>query len=390
MSIILFILRVLGLLLAGVIGLLFAVLLIVLLVPVRYRGVVRKHEEWYVRAEAGWFCRLFRIRILYDKELSVQARALFFLLYSTDEEWKRRKEEKKRVRLKKAENAAKERESREEETGAQREESGTRKGEPDAPKEELKVRKEEPNVRKDEAEVQGEMNQGPKVGEGRREGIRTGEDRDGLPEQKKEPAQKEEAQEEDVRKNEQENPAPETVCYSAEVSGHRISSKIRGVIQKLKNLWNSVKKTIINIIRILKKGREGIGALYQKAAQVKRFLDETAHKEAFRLILRTGRKFLAHILPVRIRGTFEFGTGDPCSTGQLLGALSILYAKTGGGFVVIPDFEETRYEGEISFRGRIRGVVLLILTIRLVTDKNLRMLLKDITRLRSDLQGKVA
>ena len=127
--------------------------------------------------------------------------------------------------------------------------------------------------------------------------------------------------------------------------------------------------------------------MYQKAAQVKRFLDETAHREAFRLILRTGRKFLAHILPVRIRGTFEFGTGDPCSTGQLLGALSILYAKTGGDFVVIPDFEETRYEGEISFRGRIRGVVLLILTIRLVTDKNLRMLLKDITRLRSDLQG---
>ena len=378
MSIILFILRVLGLLLAGVIGLLFAVLLIVLLVPVRYRGVVRKHEEWYVRAEAGWFCRLFRIRILYDKELSVQARALFFLLYSTDEEWKRRKEEKKRVRLKKAENAAKERESREEETGAQREEPGMRK-------EETEARKEEPNVRKDEDEVQGEMNQGSKVREERQEGVRSGEDRDGLPEQKKE-----EAQEEDVRKNEQESPAPETVCHTAEVSGHRIGSKISSVIQKLKDLWNAVKKTIINIIRILKKGREGIGALYQKAAQVKRFLDETAHKEAFRLILRTGRKFLAHILPVRIRGTFEFGTGDPCSTGQLLGALSILYAKTGGGFVVIPDFEETRYEGEISFRGRIRGVVLLILTIRLVTDKNLRMLLKDITRLRSDLQGKVA
>ena len=378
MSIILFILRVLGLLLAGVIGLLFAVLLIVLLVPVRYRGVVRKHEEWYVRAEAGWFCRLFRIRILYDKELSVQARALFFLLYSTDEEWKRRKEEKKRVRLKKAENAAKERESREEETGAQREEPGMRK-------EETEARKEEPNVRKDEDEVQGEMNQGSKVREERQEGVRSGEDRDGLPEQKKE-----EAQEEDVRKNEQESPAPETVCHTAEVSGHRIGSKISSVIQKLKDLWNAVKKTIINIIRILKKGREGIGALYQKAAQVKRFLDETAHKEAFRLILRTGRKFLAHILPVRIRGTFEFGTGDPCSTGQLLGALSILYAKTGGGFVVIPDFEETRYEGEISFRGRIRGVVLLILTIRLVTDKNLRMLLKDITRLRSDLQGKAA
>ena len=378
MSIILFILRVLGLLLAGVIGLLFAVLLIVLFVPVRYRGVVRKHEEWYVRAEAGWFCRLFRIRILYDKELSVQARALFFLLYSTDEEWKRRKEEKKRVRLKKAENAAKERESREEETGAQREEPGMRK-------EETEARKEEPNVRKDEDEVQGEMNQGSKVREERQEGVRSGEDRDGLPEQKKE-----EAQEEDVRKNEQENPAPETVCYSAEVSGHRIGSKISSVIQKLKDLWNAVKKTIINIIWILKKGREGIGALYQKAAQVKRFLDETAHREAFRLILRTGRKFLAHILPVRIRGTFEFGTGDPCSTGQLLGALSILYAKTGGDFVVIPDFEETRYEGEISFRGRIRGVVLLILTIRLVTDKNLRMLLKDITRLRSDLQGKAA
>ena len=60
----------------------------------------------------------------------------------------------------------------------------------------------------------------------------------------------------------------------------------------------------------------------------------------------------------------HFGTSDPALTGELLGGLSILFAMCGQGVRVTPDFEREVLEGELEIKGHLRGIVLLILIIK--------------------------
>lgn len=83
------------------------------------------------------------------------------------------------------------------------------------------------------------------------------------------------------------------------------------------------------------------------------------------------------IHPRRMRGKVIFGTGDPCSTGELLGVLALFYAWYGNGVQVIPDFEQKRIEGNVSFRGRIRMITLICIAWRIIKNKDGRKLLHE-------------
>lgn len=78
-------------------------------------------------------------------------------------------------------------------------------------------------------------------------------------------------------------------------------------------------------------------------------------------VIHLGRK----LKPKVLRGKVIFGAGDPCTTGQILGAAAMLYAVYGKGVRVIPDFEEARLEGELYIRGRISIITILIILIRI-------------------------
>lgn len=75
---------------------------------------------------------------------------------------------------------------------------------------------------------------------------------------------------------------------------------------------------------------------------------------------------LGKIKPRVLRGRIFFGTGDPCTTGQILGAAAILFAAWGKGVKVVPDFEEARFEGELYIKGRISLITLLFIVIRIL------------------------
>lgn len=83
------------------------------------------------------------------------------------------------------------------------------------------------------------------------------------------------------------------------------------------------------------------------------------------------------IHPRRMRGKVIFGTGDPCSTGELLGVLALFYAWYGNEVQIIPDFEQKRIEGNVSFRGRIRMITLICIAWRIIKNKDGRKLLHE-------------
>lgn len=86
--------------------------------------------------------------------------------------------------------------------------------------------------------------------------------------------------------------------------------------------------------------------------------------------------------PKRLKGNIYFGTGDPASTGQILGMISILYAYYGASVEVKPDFEHARLEGKLYFRGRVSLITILMIVVRLLMSREWNQFRRDAERLK--------
>lgn len=84
-----------------------------------------------------------------------------------------------------------------------------------------------------------------------------------------------------------------------------------------------------------------------------------------------------HIRPQKIWGDIRFGTGDPCSTGQILGGIAVLYGWIGNGVHITPDFEQACFEGRLEGKGRMRTITMLIIVLRLFMNKDFKELLSE-------------
>ena len=72
--------------------------------------------------------------------------------------------------------------------------------------------------------------------------------------------------------------------------------------------------------------------------------------------------------PRVVRGSIEFGTGDPCLTGEFLGVAALFYAYYGNGITVIPDFEEKRLAGRLLIKGHISLITIVLILLRIWLD----------------------
>lgn len=138
----------------------------------------------------------------------------------------------------------------------------------------------------------------------------------------------------------------------------RIKSKIIGFYKKLKN---KIKNTIQKLLNIR-----------HKVSLVLDFLRNEINKEGFRFTFDSIIKIFKHIKPKKLKSSLIFGTGDPCSTGQILGLFGIVYSFYGNDIKITPDFENKVFEGSHYARGRIRIWTILIIVIKLLLDKRFK------------------
>ena len=141
--------------------------------------------------------------------------------------------------------------------------------------------------------------------------------------------------------------------------------KPRGIRQLF--LWL---QNVIKIVRKIKKKVHSVQDLVD-------ILRSDAGKAFICIVKENVIHLWKQIHPRRMRGKVIFGTGDPCSTGELLGVLALFYAWYGNGVQIIPDFEQKRIEGNVSFRGRIRTITLICIAWRIIKNKDGRKLLHE-------------
>lgn len=141
--------------------------------------------------------------------------------------------------------------------------------------------------------------------------------------------------------------------------------KPRGIRQLF--LWF---QNVIKIVRKIKKKVHSVQDLVD-------ILRSDAGKAFICIVKENVIHLWKQIHPRRMRGKVIFGTGDPCSTGELLGVFALFYAWYGNGVQIIPDFEQKRIEGNVSFRGRIRMITLICIAWRIIKNKDGRKLLHE-------------
>ncbi len=104
---------------------------------------------------------------------------------------------------------------------------------------------------------------------------------------------------------------------------------------------------------------EKLSALLEKGRAILSFLQLQDTKKILRLAGRRLKKLLKHILPRKADGNVSFGTGDPESTGKMLGALAVIYPRLPYEVKITPDFEDERFEFDITVHGHVMlGVIL--------------------------------
>lgn len=148
----------------------------------------------------------------------------------------------------------------------------------------------------------------------------------------------------------------------ADTSAPRLHRYLKAVTEKIKFLF----KKLCDMIRF-------IG---EKYGQLLEFVHDPANQATFKLITRQIKRLFRHLLPRKMEGTVTFGFDDPYTTGQVLSAVSILQVWWENRIQITPVFDEQVIEGELRIKGRIRIGTILVLGIRILLDKNFRLLVK--------------
>ncbi len=95
-------------------------------------------------------------------------------------------------------------------------------------------------------------------------------------------------------------------------------------------------------------------------------------------------KLIKHIKPSNIRAELLIGTGDPCNTGLLFGALGILIVMWPGKYKLTPDFYNKKLQGNMYAKGRIRACVILHLALKILTNKDIKKMRKQFSKARTN------
>ena len=120
-----------------------------------------------------------------------------------------------------------------------------------------------------------------------------------------------------------------------------------------------------------------IKGLYERLRTLFSLLGKESTKEAGRELLFRTRKILWSVRPRRLEGEVSLGLSDPAATGILFGALALLDTDR---LNADPDFDQERFSGEVSIRGRVICGVVLYHVLRLILKPEVRSFWEEFSR----------
>ena len=303
LHILLFILKIIGILLLSILGLILLILVLVLLVPVRYRAglQMRTIADYSADGKVSWLFGLICLTGGYDGEqvkLDIRIFGHSLLHKKPEKQKKRRKKPSQRQT---------------------REQPAAR---------EIKAEKE--NIEPKNAECMPIVElAGPKQDE-KTSGQEISDTEDGGTD------------------------ADEAEQTSGTHEKNHIWQKLRNGSTRLSRLPSQIRQKVSSIGHTWKNLSKRKAHLQSTVGKYHSFWNSTCTQAAKDHILREVKYLLRHILPEKLEGSLTFGFEDPATNGQVLGILCVLEVFTGNHLEVNGNFEEKMLEGDVSIKGHIR------------------------------------
>lgn len=350
LHILLLLLKIIGIIILCILGTIILVLLGILFVPVRYRiEVVRKEGEneplVVVQAKVTWLLHFINVLVRYSTELFVRIRLLFIPIFRLP-----RKERKRAGRRKKKEKGEEKEQEREQDKEQKKEE---REEKPEE-KEEKREEKREEAAEKREKEA---AEHGKEYIEESSKQVRDEKSGKEIPRITVERKDRETEQNADFTR------AAEAV-------------KPQNFVHKLRALWEKIRNFIENIQYTIRNICDKIKSIWNNIQYYSDLVKSDVFQNTFQLCKKELCRLLKGVLP----GTFEVdlvvGMDDPAATGQILAVCGMLYPVLGGHINVVGDFEQKRLEGRIFMKGRVYGITLIYVCVKIYFNKNVKKLYK--------------
>lgn len=177
------------------------------------------------------------------------------------------------------------------------------------------------------------------------------------PKDRKKPEEKETALWEE---NQQPRPEPEDKRHT-EHKKKDVFGRIKVFLEKLKFSFQSFCDKLKNMQNI--------------AEEKKAWLEDEENQASLKLLWKQTGRFLRHVCPRGGEGSVTFGFEEPYLTGQALSAAALIYPFFEGNLEICPVFDDTVFEAEGSFKGRIRAGYLLWLGLGILRDGHTRRML---------------
>lgn len=319
LHIIIFILKIIGILLLVILGLILLLVSSVLFVPITYKvRAERKDGVIQVRAVAGWMFRLlsvhYRLHTSQEPMQLLQGRILGIPV------WKPL--EPKKEKPKKAEKKSKEKQSKPKQMEAKQLEQKAEVKSSDKAKERLKK----------------DLTPGTAVAT--------------IPQPEPEVSRQEQPQD----KQAQTKPPRQSILKKLLYAIRRIYGKITAIGRGLFSL-------VVKLLHMPEKASETIGTLTD-------FWNLEENVKARESIWRELKFLWKHSRPRKADLTLHFGFEDPSWTGQCMGVLSILNVWYPGRIFLKPEFEQEIFEGTLYIKGHMMLAVPLLSIFRLWRDEN--------------------
>lgn len=150
--------------------------------------------------------------------------------------------------------------------------------------------------------------------------------------------------------------------------------KPKGFIEKIKYTF---RRFCVKIKKIWHNSKEA-AAIFQADAT----------KLAIGDIKRELMQCIRIICPKKMEGFIEFGTGEPASTGQILGLVSVFYFAYFQNIKLYPNFEEKTLLADLFLKGHFTNVKLLGCMLRLFRNRRVTRLFGTIKNLGGSKNGR--
>lgn len=308
LHILLLILKITGIVIACVLGLVILIVAAVLFVPVRYKADADYHGKFKAHAKLSWLGML-RVLVSYDEEFAIKVKALFITIYSNDDNKekssKHKKSEKKKSKQPEEKNIF--------------------------------------SVNDEEAKKLTENEEKPQI-----------KMAESVNEIKEDVQDAKEAVSEDESGNTQNKSFFD-----------KVKDKCFVIYTKIKEIIKLVKNTV-------KKVSGAADRLKEKVNEAKEFVTDEDNKALFHFLVEQLKMLIKVIRPKKYRINARLGFEDPAMMGKVLAYISIFYGMSGADLSLEPVFGENIKEGSIFLKGYIRIFSVLVIALRVYRNEQFK------------------